>query len=337
MAAVGELACTVGIAPACRALAVPRAAWYRHRRAQEAAPALPARPTPARALSAVERAAILEVLHTERFVDKAPAEVSATLLDEGIYLCSVRTMYRQLAAAEEVRKRRNQLRHPVYRTPELLATAPNQVWSWDITKLLGPTTWTYFYLYVILDIFSRYVVGWMVAHRESATLAERLIQETCAKQTIAPGQLTLHADRGSAMTSKPVAFLLADLGVTKTHNRPHVSNDNPYSESQFKTLKYQPQFPDRFGSIEDARVFCQGCFTWDNPEHHHTALALLTPEVVHTRRASGVLQARQQVLLGAYKVHPERFVRRPPRPSVLPEAVWINPPGPAGASEERRH
>jgi len=237
MAAVAELARTVGIAPACRALAVPRAAWYRHRRAQEAAPALPARPTPARALSAAERAAIVEVLHTERFVDQAPAEVYATLLDEGISLCSVRTMYRLLAAAEEVRERRNQLRHPVYRKPELWATAPHQVWSWDITKLLGPTTWTYFYLYVILAIFSRYVVGWMVAHRESATLAERLIQETCAKQTIAPGQLTLHADRGSAMTSKPVAFLLADLGVTKTHNRPHVSNDNPYSESQFKTLK----------------------------------------------------------------------------------------------------
>ncbi len=337
MAAVAELARTVGIAPACRALAVPRAAWYRDRRAQDAAQALPARPTPARALRAAERAAIVAVLHTERFVDKAPAEVYATLLDEGIYLCSVRTMYRLLAAAEEVRERRNQLRHPVYRKPELLATAPNQVWSWDITKLLGPTTWTYFYLYVILDIFSRYVVGWMVAHRESATLAERLIQETCAKQTIAPGQLTLHADRGSAMTSKPVAFLLADLGVTKTHSRPHVSDDNPYSESQFKTLKHQPHFPNRFGSIEDARVFCQWFFTWYNTEHHHTALALLTPEVVHTRRASGVLQARQQVLLSAYKVHPERFVRRPPQPPVLPEAVWINPPGPAGASAERRH
>ena len=246
-------------------------------------------------------------------------------------------MYRLLVAAEEVRERRNQLRHPVYRKPELLATAPHQVWSWDITTLRGPTTWTYFYLYVILDIFSRDVVGWMVAHRESATLAERLIQETCAKQTIAPGQLTLHADRGSAMTSKPVAFLLADLGVTRTHNRPHVSHDNPSSESQFKTLKYQPQFPDRFGSIEDARGFCQWFFTWYNTEHHHTALALLTPEVVHTRRASGVWHARQQVLLDAYKVHPERFVRRPPRPSVLPEAVWINPPGPAAARAERRH
>jgi putative transposase len=232
-----------------------------------------------------------------------------------------------------VREHRNQLRHPVYRKPGGGHGASSGV-VWDITLRVRP--WIYL-LYVILDIFSRYVVGWMVAHRESATLAERLIQETCAKQTIAPGQLTLHADRGSAMTSKPVAFLLADLGVTRTHNRPHVSNDNPYSESQFKTLKYQPQFPDRFGSIEDARGFCQWFFTWYNTEHHHTALALLTPEVVHTRRASGVLHARQQVLLDAYKVHPERFVRRPPRPSVLPEAVWINPPGPAAASAERRH
>jgi putative transposase len=257
MAAVAELARLVGTAAACRALAVPRATWYRHRRGQDAALPPAPRPTPPRALTAVERGAVLEVLHTERFVDQALAEVYATILDEGVYLCSVRTMYRLLAEADEVRERRNQLRQPVYRKPELLATASNQVWSWDITKLLGPVKWTYFYLYVILDIFSRYVVGWMVAHRESAALAERLIHETCEKQTIAPGQLTIHADRGSAMTCKPVAFLLAELGVTKSHSRPQVSDDNPYSESQFKTLKYQPEFPDRFGSIEHARTFCQ--------------------------------------------------------------------------------
>ena len=245
MEAVTTLAATVGMAPACRVLGVARATWYRRQRAPTARPgtspaglATPARPHP-RALAVAERVAMRDVLHSPRFVDAAPAQVYATLLDEGVYLASERTMYRLLAHDGETRERRDQGAHPAYHKPELLATGPNQVWSWDITKLLGPQKWTYFYLYVILDIYSRYVVGWMVAHQELAALAQRLIADTAAKQQIPPGQLTLHADLGSSMTSKPVAFLLADLGITKTHSRPYVSNDNPYSESQFKTLKYR--------------------------------------------------------------------------------------------------
>jgi len=254
MSAVLELGDSVGKAMACRALGVPRASLYRRM-----LPTVPrrVRPTPARALGVAERQVVLDHLHSERFSDKAPSEVFATLLDEDIYLCSIRTMHRILAENGELKERRNQLRHPQYTKPELLATGPNQVWSWDITKLLGPAKWTYFHLYVILDIFSRYVVGWMVAPRETAELAKRLIAETCAKQSIIAGDLTIHADRGTSMTSKPLALLLADLGVTKTHSRPHVSDDNPYSESQFKTFKYMPEYPDRFGSIEDARAYCQ--------------------------------------------------------------------------------
>ena len=261
----------VGKLAACQALGVARASLYRYTQPSGSTIPIP-RPSPPRALSVEERATVLDQLNSERFIDQAPAEVYASLLDEGQYLCSVRTMYRILDQHDQVRQRRNQLTHPAYQKPELLATAPNQVWSWDITKLLGPVKWTYFYLYVILDIFSRYVVGWMVASRESATLAEKLIQQTCHKQAIVPGQLTVHADRGSSMTSKPVALLLADLGVTKTHSRPHTSNDNPFSESHFKTLKYRPEFPDRFGCIEDCRVFCQQFFSWYNTEHHHSAL-----------------------------------------------------------------
>ena len=239
------------------------------------------RPLPARALPPAERETVLAHLHEERFQDRSPAAVYATLLDEGEYHCSIRTMYRFLKQEGESRERRDQLTHPPYKKPELLATAPNQLWSWDITKLLGPAKWTYFYLYVILDVFSRYVTGWMVAMRESAELAKRLIEESCVKQKIQRGQLTLHADRGTSMSSKPVAFLLADLGVTKTHSRPHVSDDNPYSESQFRTLKYRPEFPDRFGCIQDSRAFCQGFFRWYNEEHRHSGLALLTPAMAH--------------------------------------------------------
>jgi putative transposase len=272
----------------------------------------------------------LAQLHSPRFVDQAPAEVYATLLDEGHYLCSLRSMYRLLAAAHEVRERRNQLRH-VAPKPELLATRPNEVWSWDITKLLGPAKWTYYYLYVILDLFSRYVVGWLVAHRESAALAERLIAATCEKQEILPGQLTIHADRGSSMTSKPVALLLADLGITRTHSRPHVSNDNPFSEVQLKTLKYHPDCPERFPSQEAARAFCQPFFTWYNTEHRPTGLGLLTPAMVHFGQAALVRAQRGTVLAAAYAAHPERFVRKPPEPPALPTAVWINAPSPAAA------
>jgi putative transposase len=269
---------------------------------------------------------VLAALHEPRFADLAPAQVYATLLDEGQYLCSERTMYRRLAAHQEVRERRAVLRHPRYAAPELLATRPNELWSWDITKLLGPTKWTYYYLYVILDVFSRYVVGGLAAYRETAVLAERLIAETCRRQGIARDQLTIHADRGSSMTSKPVAFLLADLGVTKTHSRPHVSNDNPYSEAQFKTFKYRPGFPERFGSIEHARALSGDLFQWYNHEHHHSALGLLTPADVHYGRAAAMIAQRAGTLAQAHARHPERFVRGVPEPPALPAAVWINKP-----------
>jgi putative transposase len=331
MNAALQLGQSAGMVAACRALGVPRATLYR---SMQPAVASRVRLTPARALDARERQEVLNQLHSERFWDKAPVEVYATLLDEGIYLCSVRTMHRILAENSELKERRNQLRHPQYKKPELLATGPNQVWSWDITKLLGPVKWTYFHLYVILDIFSRYVVGWMVAPRETAELAKRLIADTCQKQAIVAGSLTIHADRGTSMISKPVALLMADLGVTKTHSRPHVSDDNPYSESQFKTLKYRPEFPDRFGSIEDARAFCQGFFPWYNHDHHHSGIALLTPEMLHYGMAGEVIGQRQQVLNSAYARNPERFVRACPKPLPHPTAVWINPPTPALATEE---
>jgi putative transposase len=277
-------------------------------------------------LTAEERAIVLGHLHAERFQDRSPAEVYGTLLDEGVYCCSIRTLYRLLAAEGESRERRDQLIHPPYQKPQLLATAPNQLWSWDITKLLGPAKWTYFYLYVILDVFSRYVVGWMVALREGAGLASKLIEETCQKQIILPDQLTIHADRGSSMRSKPVAFLLADLSITKTHSRPYTSNDNPYSESHFRTMKYRPEFPDRFGSIQDARAFCQTFFVWYNDEHRHSGIGMMAPAMVHYGLAPEVRENRQLVLDAAFAAHPDRFVRRPPVPLPLPKEVWINKP-----------
>ena len=323
MAAVNELSPVVGTQAACEVLGLPRASYYRQQR-----PAFgpSKKAVSARALSLTERDTVLACLHEERFQDRSPAAVFATLLDEGVYHCSLRTMHRILEQEGETGERRDQLTHPAYQKPELLATAPNQLWSWDITKLKGPAKWTYFYLYVILDVFSRYVVGWMVADREGKELARQFIDETCAKQQIAFGQLTIHADRGSSMTSKPVALLLADLGVTKTHSRPHVSDDNPFSESHFKTLKYRPDFPNRFGSKQHARSFCQQFFPWYNTEHHHSGLGLLTPEVVHTRRAEAVRGRRQITLDAAFAAHPERFVRKPPQPPALPTEVWINRP-----------
>jgi putative transposase len=269
---------------------------------------------------------VLEVLHAERFVDQAPASVWATLLDEGSDLASVSTMYRLLRQRGETGDRRRHATHPPTVKPELLATRPNQCWSWDITKLAGPAKWTWFYLYVILDISSRYAVGWMVAHREAALLAERLLADTIAAQQVEADQLTIHADRGTSMTSKSVAMLLADLGVTRSHSRPHVSDDNPYSESQFKTLKHHPTFPDRFGCIQDARGFCQRFFGWYNVEHRHSGIALLTPADVHHGHAAQIINARTAVLEGADAAHPERFVRKPPQPPQLPERVWINKP-----------
>jgi putative transposase len=326
MAAVTKLANDVGTSAACQALCMPRASYYRDRRKTSSPAVTASRPVPTRALHLAERETVLACLHEERFQDRSPAAVYATLLDEGQYHCSIRTMYRLLKQRGESRERRDQLIHPPYKKPELMATAPNQLWSWDITKLLGPAKWTYFYLYVILDVFSRYVTGWMVAMRESAELAKRLIEESCKKQCIPPGQLTLHADRGTSMSSKPVAFLLADLGVTKTHSRPHVSDDNPYSESQFRTMKYRPEFPDRFGCIQDGRAFCQRFFRWYNEEHRHSGLGLLTPAMVHYGQAENILLQRQAVLNVAYQRHPERFVGSAPKPPALPSEVWINKP-----------
>lgn len=333
--AVEGLAQTVGVMKACQVLNLPRSGLYRSRQPVAAIPVLPIEPTPsARGLSQDEKAIVRQILDSKRFQDQSPQEVYATLIDEGRYLCSIRTMYRILAENEQVRERRNQLRHPNYAKPELLATRPNQLWSWDITKLLGPARWTYFYLYTILDVFSRYVVGWLIAERESAILAEDLIATTCIRQNIHSAQLTIHADRGSSMTSKPVALLMADLGVTKSHSRPYVSNDNPFSESQFKTLKYRPDYPNQFGCLLDARNWAQTFFQWYNYEHHHSALGLLTPADVHFGRDNLVLAQRQQVLQLAYQKNPERFVKGLPKPQPLPLAVWINPPKMAAKPDE---
>jgi putative transposase len=279
-----------------------------------------------RALVPAERQAVLDMLHSARFVDQSPAEVQATLLEEQIYLCSTRTMYRILDAAQEVRERRDQARHPTYAKPELVATAPNQIWSWDITKLKGPIPYLYYSLYVILDLFSRYVVGWMVAAQESARLAERLIETTCVKQGIGPHQLTIHADRGAPMRSKLLVELYADLSIGVSHSRPRVSNDNPFSEAQFRTFKYRPAFPERFGSIEHGRSISRDLFAWYNDAHHHSGLSYLTPADVHHGRAAMILEGRHQTRLAAYAAHPERFVQGPPRLETLPHAVWINPP-----------
>ena len=324
--AVAELSPVVGTAAACRTLGVSRATLYRDRQPRPPLRVLAPRPRPARALSDGEQRALLEVLHSPRFVDAAPEQVYATLLDEGVYLASSRTMYRLLAEHGEVRERRDQLRRPAYARPELLATGPNQLWSWDVTKLRGPQKWSYYYAYVILDVYSRYVVGWMVAQREAAVLAEQLISDTVTKQGIARGALTIHADRGSSMTSKPVVQLLSDLGVTRSHSRPHVSNDNPYSEAHFKTLKYRPTFPRRFGSIEDARSFFRRFVRWYNEDHRHSGIGLHTPESVHYGHAADVRDNRAATLASAYATHPERFVNGRPEPPELPTAVWINPP-----------
>jgi putative transposase len=325
--AVGELTPLVGVRAACAAVGEPQARWYRrHRQSPPPARRQRVRAAQPRALSTVERAQVRAVLNSPEHVDEAPATVYAKLLDEGVYLASTSTMYRVLRDHDEVRERRRQATHPAAKKPELLATEPNQVYSWDITKLLGPVKWTWYYLYVLVDIYSRYVPGWMLARAERASLAEVLLADTITKQAIGRDQLTLHADRGSPMTAKPVAFLLADLGVTKSHSRPRCSNDNPYSESQFRTLKYRPDFPDRFGSFEDAHAFCQRFFAWYNDEHRHSGIGYHTPADVHYGRAELVRARRADVLDAAYAAHPERFVRKPPAPPELPTAAWINQP-----------
>lgn len=326
MASMNTLRSQLPTTTSCQILGVPRATAYR-----SWAPSRPKlkeiqrRPHP-RALSSQEQSQVLDLLHSVRFIDRSPMEVWATLLDEGKYLCSPRSMYRILERKGEIRERRAIARHGKYHQPELLALRPNQVWSWDITKLRGPQKWTYFYLYVLLDIFSRYVVGWLIADRESGDLAQELMRESCSKQEIASESLTIHSDRGGPMISKPVEHLMADLGITKSLSRPQVSNDNPFSEAQFKTLKYSPGYPDRFGSIEDARAFCRPFFEWYNREHKHSGIGHYTPEDVHYGRAQQLKIQRQLTLQEAYKSHPERFVNQIPKAPAVPSASWINPP-----------
>jgi putative transposase len=323
IAAVDEAVPSIPIVAACRALRMPRATFYRSKQPRPT----PGRRHQGRALLPLERSAVLDVLHEARFIDLAPAQIYATLLDEGRYHCSERTMYRVLASHREVRERRNQLRHPVYAKPHVVAKRPNELWSWDITKLLGPRKWTYFYLYVVMDVFSRYVVGWMIAHRELAVLAQRLLADCCRRQGVQRDQLTIHADRGTSMMSKPVALLLADLGVTKSHSRPKISNDNPFSEAHFKTMKYRPNFPACFGSIEHARAHCADFFAWYNDEHHHAGIALMTPSDVHAGRVDERLAHRALALQAAFDLHPERFPNGRPLPPQPPHEVWINKPG----------
>ncbi len=325
--ATESLAENIGVAPACKSMGIARSTLYFKRtQKQNSKKEATSRPSPPRVLDQKEKQQVLDILHCERFVDKSPAEIWATLLDEEVYLCSERTMYRILDSEKEVKERRNQRKHPEYKKPELLAEAPNQVWSWDITKLKGPVTWTYYYLYVILDIYSRYVVGWMIAPKETAALAQRLIKAAYAKQSVKKGDIILHADRGSPMIAKTTAQLCATLGITKSHNRPHVSNDNPYSESQFKTLKYFPGFPGRFGSLQDSVSFCRPFFRWYNNDHRHSGIGMVTPADMHYGLAENVVEERRRVLRAAFEDHPERFVKGIPLPPVLPKAAWINPP-----------
>jgi putative transposase len=335
MIATGELGQQVGLRQACAALNVSRATFYRRReRSAAPQPRPPQAATSPRGLSGDEITAVRALLNSERYQDRAPREVYAAELDAGRYHCSVRTMYRILSKDHATRERRNQLRHPDYAKPELLAQGPNQLWTWDITKLLGPRKGEYFHLYVILDAFSRYVVGWMLAHCESAELAARLIRETVDKEGVLESQLTIHSDRGPAMKSQGVAQLLASLGVAKSHSRPHVSNDNPFSESQFKTLKYCPEFPDRFATFAQALEFCRKFFLWYNDEHYHSGIGLLTPAMLHRGTATAVREKRVRTLHAAYAAHPERFVQGLPMPAELPTAVWINPPSKVNAVDE---
>lgn len=324
MATVEELTPLIGTRPACRAVGASVATVYRSRRPSVPRTPRP-RPRPVRALTDPERQHVLDVLHSDRFVDVAPEEAWATLLDEGTYLCSTRTMYRILAAQHgTVRDRRAQLTHPPYNKPELLATRPNELWSWDISKLKAATRGSWYFLYVILDVFSRYIVGWTVRHHENGELAKALIEQAISQQPVTPS--VLHADRGAPMRSKHVSELLDDLGVSKTHSRPYTSSDNPYSEANFKTLKYRPAFPARFDSIEHAQDHCRAFVHWYNHAHRHSGITLMTPAAIHHGTAPQLHAARAQVLDAAYQQHPERFVRRPPTPPALPTAAWINKP-----------
>jgi transposase InsO family protein len=323
---VSELATQIGMKSACDALNVPRSTVYR---AQKPKPEAKPRPTPAHALSADERARVREVLNSERFMDQAPRQVYANLLDEGRYLCHWRTMYRILSVYNEVRERRLLRRHPVYKRPELLATGPNQVWSWDITWMRGPRKGEKYALYVVIDIFSRYVVGWMIAEFESSELAKQLVAETARKQGIEPGTLTIHADNGKPMKGKPLRQLLIELGINQSHSRPHTSDDNPFSEAQFKTMKYKSDYPNRFESMDAAREWARTFFYWYNDEHYHSGLNLLTPASVHYGEADEIREQRQQVMSSAFEAHPTRFSKGQPKVHGAPAAVYINPPPPS--------
>lgn len=325
MKAVDELTPTIGMRPSCGVVGISPATVYRHRSPRLPKPK-PARSRSHRALSEPERDAVLDQLHSDRFVDWSPGAVHAALLDEGRYLASERTMYRLLAGQDEVSERRRQLTHPNYARPELIAAAPNEVWSWDITKLKGPHNWNCFHAYVIIDIFSRYCVGWTVKERESAQVAQALIKHAATTQKIEQGKLTVHADRGSSMRSKPVAFLLADLGITKSHSRPYTSTDNPFSEAMFKTTKYRPEFPDRFETLQDATAFFRQFIDWYNNQHRHSGIGMMTPDAMHSGKAPEIRRKRAAVLEAAYRANPERFVNGLPVPHKLPTAVWINKP-----------
>lgn len=328
MKLVEELAELVGTRAACAALAIPRATIYRQRARSHDRPVRRPRRSP-RAIPEVERQAVLDTLNSAAFADVSVPQVHAQLLDQGQYLCSQRSMYRILHEQQCVRERRNQLQRPSYKKPELLACAPNQVWSWDITKLPGPRKWSNYHLYVVIDIFSRYVVGWMVAAKECSHLAQRFLGEACQRQGVLPGELVIHSDRGAAMTSKPLSQLYADLGIVRSLSRPHTSNDNPFSEAMFKTLKYRPEFPERFGCQEDARASCGALFDWYNDQHRHSGLAMLTPADVHFRRVDDRLAVRDRAMAAAFRRTPERFVRGAPVAARPPKEVWINrPPDP---------
>lgn len=314
---------------ACKAIGWSRSRYYRQLKPVPVSPSNTEKAVKCRnkrALTPEQSDQILSELNSERFLDCAPRQVWATLLDEGIYLCSWRTMYRILSQHHQVNERRKTRRHPKYVRPELAANGPNQVWTWDITYLKGAVRGEFYYLYVVIDIYSRMVVGWLLADRECAELSKRLLEKTYQKHKVQPGKLTIHADRGAPMKSKSVQQLLADLDVQPSHSRPRVSNDNPFSESGFKTLKYCPDFPARFGSEVEAESFCKEYFIWYNERHYHTGIALLTPACVHYGQAEEVLAKRQATLDAVFEKAPERFGRRHPKVARLPETVWINRP-----------
>lgn len=332
MSAALELVPEVPERTLCTAAGISRSTLRRRRHCTPERPAAIFRRGSKRALSEQERAEVLAVLHSEPFADRAPATICAILLDEGVYRCSVSTMYRLLRANAQVRERRRIARHPEYRKPELVATGPRQVFSWDITKLRGPHPGEWFSLLVMLDIFSRFVVGWMLVRRANAQLAGHFIEQTLQREGIEPGQAIVHADRGAEMTAQPVCALMDKLGVVRSHSRPHVSDDNPFSESQFRTLKYHPEFPDRFGSFEHSHDFLGRFMAWYNNEHRHSGIAMLTPAMVHHGQADRVLAARHAVMSAAFRAKPERFIGGSPKRLTIPHAVWINPPAHDGVA-----